>query len=152
MAAIGLGLLLLGVLRLGRGISLSEELMRYAPNGLTPTLDGEDTVDERIRRLELQLGLPRGLGAASHSGARPPALSVIAPPPPPMLSNAGASSAVAPKPFSATRSKAWDNSQLLAAGDVLQRVPRGKLVFVSLANSAYADLAVNWALVSFVFL
>jgi len=175
MAAIGLGILVLGVLRLSHANSLSTGLMRYVPSRSSlPLLDGEDPVDERIRRLELQLGLPRALGAASHAGARPPAPSVLAaPPPPPLHSTAGASSAIAPRPTSVARSrardnsmadastasaiaprptsvarsKAWDNSRLLTTGDVLQRVPRGKLVFVSLANSAYADLAVNWALV-----
>lgn len=39
-----------------------------------------------------------------------------------------------------------DNSKLLTTDDYLKRVPRGRLAFVSLANTAYAQLAINWAL------
>ena len=39
-----------------------------------------------------------------------------------------------------------DHSKLLSQDDVLCRVPRGALAFVSLANGAYAELGINWAL------
>ena len=38
------------------------------------------------------------------------------------------------------------NARLLTRDDVLARVPVGGLAFFTLANDAYADLAVNWAL------
>ena len=34
----------------------------------------------------------------------------------------------------------------LDRGEILQRIPHGKLAFFTLANAAYGDLAVNWAL------
>jgi hypothetical protein len=37
-------------------------------------------------------------------------------------------------------------SSLLGRADVLRRIPTGGVAFFTLANSAYADLAVNWAL------
>ena len=39
-----------------------------------------------------------------------------------------------------------ENARVLSADDVLSRVPRGELAFISLANSAYSELAINWAL------
>lgn len=152
MVAVGMGLLLLGVLRLGRASSLSTQLMRYAPrhSGL-PLLDDEDPFDERVRRLELQLGLSRSLSSTesmSLAGGQSPDWSLFSPPPPPPSSHAAAragnSRSGRPGP---ARGETWDNSRLLSSADVLQRVPRGHLAFVALANSAYADLAVNWALV-----
>ena len=35
---------------------------------------------------------------------------------------------------------------LLTRAAVLKRIPRGELAFFTLANAAYADLAINWAL------
>ena len=51
-----------------------------------------------------------------------------------------AESAVAPNPAESAVAK------LLDRGDILQRIPPGKLAFFTLANAAYGDLAVNWAL------
>lgn len=51
------------------------------------------------------------------------------------------------RPAAAKRTVALDNSRVLTADDVVRRIPRGELAFVSLANSAYSDLAINWALV-----
>ena len=39
-----------------------------------------------------------------------------------------------------------DNSRELSQSDILCRVPRGGLAFVSLANGAYSELGINWAL------
>ena len=39
-----------------------------------------------------------------------------------------------------------DHSKPLTPEDMLCRVPKGELVFVSLANAAYGELAINWAL------
>lgn len=39
-----------------------------------------------------------------------------------------------------------EHSAVLSLDDVLCRVPRGALAFVSLANGAYAELGINWAL------
>ena len=36
---------------------------------------------------------------------------------------------------------------LLSPEDVLRRIPRNELAYISLANNAYAELAINWALV-----
>ena len=41
---------------------------------------------------------------------------------------------------------ARDHSKVLSTEDVLCRVPRGGLAFVSLANGAYDVLGINWAL------
>lgn len=38
------------------------------------------------------------------------------------------------------------SAQLISREDILQRVPSGGLAFFTLANDAYADLAINWAL------
>lgn len=37
-------------------------------------------------------------------------------------------------------------ADLLTRADVLRRIPEGSLAFFTLANSAYGDLAINWAL------
>ncbi|KAL1512007.1 hypothetical protein AB1Y20_005282 [Prymnesium parvum] len=39
-----------------------------------------------------------------------------------------------------------DHSRPLSADDMLCRVPKGGLAFIALANAAYGELAVNWAL------
>ena len=39
-----------------------------------------------------------------------------------------------------------DNSRVLSRDDVLRRIPQGGFAFVTLANAAYAELAINWAL------
>ena len=39
-----------------------------------------------------------------------------------------------------------DHSHPLSLEDVLCRVPRGELAFISLANAAYGEMAVNWAM------
>ena len=39
-----------------------------------------------------------------------------------------------------------DHSKPLSPEDMLCRVPKGELAFVALANAAYGELAVNWAL------
>jgi hypothetical protein len=152
MVAVGAGLLLLGVLRLGQAGSLSAQLMRYAPSHSgVPLLDGEDPFDERIRRLELQLGLSSSLSSTPHATfsaeGQSPDRGVVSPPPPAPLSQVVASSADSSSERAApARGEVWDNSRILSSADVLRRVPRGRLAFVALANSAYADLAVNWAL------
>ena len=47
---------------------------------------------------------------------------------------------------SMTRRSLADNSQLLDRAAILRRVPPSGLAFVTLANSAYEELAINWAL------
>lgn len=39
-----------------------------------------------------------------------------------------------------------DHSRVLTLDDLLCRVPKGELAFMSLANAAYGEMAVNWAL------
>ena len=151
MAAVAFGLLLLGALRLGRANSLSSQLMQYvSTRSDIPLLDDEDPFDERIRRLELQLGLPRALGAASHDGVVPRLASHLdpSPPSPSPTSYTGGTPSTSPwDPRASASMRVWDNSRVLSSSEVLRRVPSGALAFVALANTAYADLAVNWALV-----
>ena len=91
------------------------------------------------------------------------ALRGASPPPPPVAAAATqpAAAAAAAQPTAAAAAAAAaaapaaaqgasgcnrDHSKLLSQDDVLCRVPRGALAFVSLANGAYAELGINWAL------
>ena len=62
------------------------------------------------------------------------------------MAAAAAAAAAAPAAAQGASGCNRDHSKLLSQDDVLCRVPRGALAFVSLANGAYAELGINWAL------
>ena len=64
----------------------------------------------------------------------------------PTAAAAAAAAAAAPAAAQGASGCNRDHSKLLSQDDVLCRVPRGALAFVSLANGAYAELGINWAL------
>ena len=62
------------------------------------------------------------------------------------LNNTPASIDSDASPVSESDESSPHSSYLLSRNDVLSRIPPGALAFFTVANTAYADLAVNWAL------
>ena len=85
---------------------------------------GSALVEQRLRQPPRGFPTPR---TRLNSSAPPP-------PPPP------------PPEYAASRRPSFANDRVLTPDDVLQRVPRGEMAFIALANQAYATLGINWAL------
>ena len=81
---------------------------------------GSALVEQRLQKAPRGFPTPR---KRLDSSAQPPP----PPPPPPAV-------------------RAFSNDRVLTPDDVLQRVPKGEMAFIALANQAYATLGINWAL------
>ena len=84
-----------------------------------------------------KLAAARRSASAANAVAQTPPPPSLPPPPPPQ-------SSPPPPPPSAS---SFSNDKVLTPDDVLQRVPKGELIFLALANEAYMTLGLNWAMV-----
>ena len=110
--------------------------------------------DARLNQLETSISAVRQMLESDAAPQIPAANAALAQPaavaaaqqPAQQLAAQQPAKALPPPPPLPSPEAAWRSPRLLAHDEFLQRVPVGGVAFVALANSAYSEMGVNWAL------